>query len=156
MLNSRPLVPLSSDLDDLNVLTPSHFLIGRSITSIVEPDLTNLNENRQGRESFEDDKSSGRPQTSHTAQNIGKVSGAVPKNRFQTIAQIAESVGISLTTCQWILTKDLHMHKVCQHIVPCILNKDQKSIRTEMAEVLTSPVDKDSSVLVELLLETRN
>ncbi|GFV48728.1 integrase catalytic domain-containing protein [Trichonephila clavipes] len=47
MLNSRPLVPLSSDLDDLNVLTPSHFLIGRSITSIVEPDLTNLNENRR-------------------------------------------------------------------------------------------------------------
>ncbi|GFX86894.1 integrase catalytic domain-containing protein [Trichonephila clavipes] len=46
MLNSRPLVPLSSDLDDLNVLTPSHFLIGRSIASIVEPDLTNLNENR--------------------------------------------------------------------------------------------------------------
>ncbi|GFV94484.1 integrase catalytic domain-containing protein [Trichonephila clavipes] len=46
MLNSRPLVPLSSDLDDLNVLTPSHFLIGSSITSIVEPDLTNLNENR--------------------------------------------------------------------------------------------------------------
>ncbi|GFU91130.1 integrase catalytic domain-containing protein [Trichonephila clavipes] len=45
MLNSRPLVPLSSDLDDLNVLTPFHFLIGRSITSIVEPDLTNLNEN---------------------------------------------------------------------------------------------------------------
>ncbi|GFS80310.1 integrase catalytic domain-containing protein [Trichonephila clavipes] len=45
MLNSRPLVPLSSDLDDLNVLTP-HFLIGRSVTSIVEPDLTNLNENR--------------------------------------------------------------------------------------------------------------
>ncbi|GFU97327.1 integrase catalytic domain-containing protein [Trichonephila clavipes] len=46
MLNSRHLVPLSSDLDDLNVLTHSHFLIGRSITSTVEPDLTNLNENR--------------------------------------------------------------------------------------------------------------
>ncbi|GFU51371.1 uncharacterized protein TNCV_4752371 [Trichonephila clavipes] len=50
MLNSRPLVPLSSDLDDLNVLTPSHFLIGRSITSIVEPDLTDLNENRSKKE----------------------------------------------------------------------------------------------------------
>ncbi|GFW99325.1 integrase catalytic domain-containing protein [Trichonephila clavipes] len=46
MLNSRPLVPLSSDLDDLNLLTPSHFLIDRSITSIVESNLTNLNENR--------------------------------------------------------------------------------------------------------------
>ncbi|GFX82914.1 integrase catalytic domain-containing protein [Trichonephila clavipes] len=42
MSNSRPLVPLSSDLDDLNVLTPSHFLIGRSITSIVEPDLMKI------------------------------------------------------------------------------------------------------------------
>ncbi|GFU60500.1 uncharacterized protein TNCV_2197471 [Trichonephila clavipes] len=33
-------------VDDLIVLTPSHRLIGRSITSIAEPDLTNLNENR--------------------------------------------------------------------------------------------------------------
>ena len=46
MLNSRPLVPLSADIDDLNVLTPSHFLIGRPITSLVEPDVTHINENR--------------------------------------------------------------------------------------------------------------
>ncbi|GFY22377.1 coatomer subunit beta [Trichonephila clavipes] len=46
MLNSHPFVPLSSDLDDLNVLTPSQCLIGRSITSIGELDLTNVNENR--------------------------------------------------------------------------------------------------------------
>ncbi|XP_055950852.1 uncharacterized protein LOC129984929 [Argiope bruennichi] len=41
ILNSRPIIPLTSDMDDLEILTPGHFLIGRPITSIVEPNLTN-------------------------------------------------------------------------------------------------------------------
>ncbi|GFY19331.1 hypothetical protein TNCV_4127181 [Trichonephila clavipes] len=53
-----------------------------------------------------------------------KVSVAVHKNRLQTIA---ESVGISSATCQCILTKDLNMHRVCQHIVPYMLNEDQSA-----------------------------
>ncbi|XP_042912542.1 uncharacterized protein [Parasteatoda tepidariorum] len=46
VLNSRPLTPLSSDANDLSVLTPGHFLIGRPFTSIVEPDATNVSHNR--------------------------------------------------------------------------------------------------------------
>ncbi|GFU28901.1 integrase catalytic domain-containing protein [Trichonephila clavipes] len=45
ILNSRPLCPLSSNSDDLNALTPDHFLIGRSMTSVVEPNLIELKEN---------------------------------------------------------------------------------------------------------------
>ncbi|GFV72431.1 integrase catalytic domain-containing protein [Trichonephila clavipes] len=46
VLNSRPLSPLSSDFDDFETLSPGHFLIGRPVTAIVEPQLINAKENR--------------------------------------------------------------------------------------------------------------
>lgn len=39
VLNSRPLCPLTNDPDDLNVLTPAHFLIGSTLSIIPEPSL---------------------------------------------------------------------------------------------------------------------
>ncbi|GBN00176.1 hypothetical protein AVEN_206044-1 [Araneus ventricosus] len=46
VLNSRPLIPLSSDPNDFLTLTPGHFLIGRPISSIPEPQLVNVPNNR--------------------------------------------------------------------------------------------------------------
>ncbi|XP_054711310.1 uncharacterized protein LOC129220901 [Uloborus diversus] len=46
ILNSRPLLPLSSDPNEIEVLTPAHFLIGRPITSIVEPDISSISDNK--------------------------------------------------------------------------------------------------------------
>ncbi|GBL84606.1 hypothetical protein AVEN_191071-1 [Araneus ventricosus] len=49
ILNSRPLTPLSSDEDNFDVLTPGHDFRGRPISSIPEPFLTDINENRLSR-----------------------------------------------------------------------------------------------------------
>lgn len=49
-LNSRPLCPIDhNDIDNLNVLTPGHFLIGEAPINIPEPDLSQVNVNRLSR-----------------------------------------------------------------------------------------------------------
>ncbi|XP_044760395.1 uncharacterized protein LOC123317848 [Coccinella septempunctata] len=45
-LNSRPISPLPSTPNDLQPLTPSHFLIGARLTSLPEEDLTEVPVNR--------------------------------------------------------------------------------------------------------------
>ncbi|XP_046142188.1 uncharacterized protein LOC123987911 [Osmia bicornis bicornis] len=42
-LNSRPLEPLTDDPDDLSVLIPAHFLIGRAISTLPEPSVEQAN-----------------------------------------------------------------------------------------------------------------
>ena len=51
-LNSRPLGALSSDVDDLNTLTPFHFLNGAASALLPDADLTDVPENRLDRFQF--------------------------------------------------------------------------------------------------------
>ena len=46
ILNSRPLTPISSDPNNLLVLTPDHFLIGDALTSLPEVDYRKISTNR--------------------------------------------------------------------------------------------------------------
>ncbi|XP_018398673.1 PREDICTED: uncharacterized protein LOC108776525 [Cyphomyrmex costatus] len=49
VLNSRPLSPLSSHPDDLLPLTPAHFLVGKSLTAVPCPNVTDIKESRLSR-----------------------------------------------------------------------------------------------------------
>lgn len=48
ILNSRPLCPLTTNPDDLDPLTPGHFIIGKSLTSLPESNYEHIKENRLG------------------------------------------------------------------------------------------------------------
>lgn len=52
VLNSRPLTPLSTDMSDLECLTPEHFLIGPPLCAIPERDLVDVPQNRLSRWKF--------------------------------------------------------------------------------------------------------
>lgn len=45
ILNSRPITPISNDLNHVTFPTPSHFIIGDSLTGILEPTLEHLRTN---------------------------------------------------------------------------------------------------------------
>ncbi|GFU26567.1 integrase catalytic domain-containing protein [Trichonephila clavipes] len=49
ILNSRPLVPLSDNINEYEVLTPGHFIIGRPISAIPEPAISDISDNRLSR-----------------------------------------------------------------------------------------------------------
>lgn len=43
VLNSRPIMPLSNDINDFSCLTPGHFLIGSALNAYPEPDSCTTN-----------------------------------------------------------------------------------------------------------------
>ena len=45
-MNSRPLTPLTEDPNDLAVLTPAHFLIGRTLSALPDIDVSQIPINR--------------------------------------------------------------------------------------------------------------
>lgn len=46
ILNSRPLTQLSTDPNDYAPLTPAHFLLGKSLIGMPDPDVTHISETR--------------------------------------------------------------------------------------------------------------
>ena len=64
---------------------------------------------------------------------IAKVRTVVRNNRRLTVR---EMTGISVGSCDAILTEDLHMKRVCAKFVPRLLTDDQREQRQKIARDL--------------------
>jgi len=57
---------------------------------------------------------------------IAKVRTIARNNRRLTVQEIADDCGISVGSCDAILTEDLQMKRVCMKFVPRLLTDDQR------------------------------
>jgi len=86
----------------------------------------------EGSTSVESDPRSGRPSTSRNEE----VRTVVRNNRRLTVREIADGCGISVGSCDVILTEDLYMKRVCAKFVPRLLTDDQREQRQTIAREL--------------------
>ena len=69
---------------------------------------------KEGKTSVESDPRSGRPSTSRNKEMIAKVRTIVCNNRRVTVRKIVDDCGISVGSCDAILTDELYMKRVCE------------------------------------------
>jgi len=70
------------------------------------------------RDSVEDEQCTGRPSTSRTENNVARVKAVLDRDQCLNVRLIEEEVGIPKTDIHRIITKDLHMRKICAKLVP--------------------------------------
>ncbi|PNF30284.1 hypothetical protein B7P43_G15336 [Cryptotermes secundus] len=88
---------------------------------------------KNGQETLEDDQRSGRPSTSRTEKNIGKVRQLIRCDGRMTIAELEQEVGIFHGSIYTILSDDFKMIRVSAKFVPRQLTTDQMECRMMVA-----------------------
>ena len=94
---------------------------------------------------------SGRPSTSRNEEMIAKVRTIVRNNRRLTVREIADDCGISVCSCDAILTDDLHMKHVCAKFVPRLLTDDEREQRQTIARDLFGRSCEDVQFLTNIV-----
>jgi len=102
---------------------------------------------KEGRTSVESDPRSGRPSTSRNEELIAKVRTIFRNNRRLTVREIADDCGISVGSCDAILTDDLHMKRLCAKFVPRLLTHDQREQSQKIARDLFERLCEDVQFL---------
>jgi hypothetical protein len=136
VLNSRPLCPLSNDPNDLNPITPGHFLIGEPLTSISERDLTTTRINRltqwqrveQMRQHFWH-----RWQREYLVQNINRSkqlrgSGSRPSTPALEVGSMVILVEDNTPPLQWKLGRIVELHPGSDGVVRVVSVKTVNGI----------------------------
>jgi hypothetical protein len=94
---------------------------------------------KTGRTSVDDDEHTERTTSCTTPDTVAQIQELISQDRRQTIHDIPEEVGIGYGTCQWVLTKELSMHRVTEKFVLRNLTVYQKQqcieVRTKLHQL---------------------
>jgi len=104
----RPFNPLNAELNPI-----CHLLALLGVHPILHVSRIRV---KEGKTSVESDPRSGRPSTSRNEEMIAKVRTIFRNNRRLTVREIADDCGISVGSCNAILTDDL-AHEMCMREV---------------------------------------
>lgn len=89
---------------------------------------------KSGEQQLEDAARSGRPKTSVTKKNIGKISNLINADARYTVRQLARMTSLSLAIVHEILKKHLKVRKINARWIPHLLTDAQKNTRVTMAK----------------------
>ena len=106
---------------------------------------------KDGQESMEDDKYSGRPSTCTTPEMIAKVHEVILEDRRRTIHDVCNHVGLSCGSCQRILAYELNMRRIAAKFVPRLLNNDQRDHQVQVCTTLQEAVRHDPNFLSRVI-----
>jgi hypothetical protein len=81
---------------------------------------------KDGRESVESDRRSGRPSTSRTPENVESFRAAINENRRLTVRKLEEDLGIPRTIVSRILTEYLGKKHVAAKFVPRLVMRAEE------------------------------
>ncbi|XP_074031549.1 uncharacterized protein [Leptinotarsa decemlineata] len=112
ILNSRPLTPMSADVDDLNTLTPGHFLTMKPVSSLPLPDYSDVPLNRLTRWQLlqrlhRDFWHRWHKEYLHTLQQRGRWFNGGTSPRIGTLVLIKTD---NLPPCKWSLGRISKLH----------------------------------------------
>ena len=110
-----------------------------------------FNRFKSGRVSCESDARSGRPTTSCNDDMEARVRTVIRNNRRMTVREVAEECGISIGSCETILTCDLKMGCVTSMFVPRLLTEDQQEQRMFTASDLFQRASEDDEVMKNII-----
>jgi len=106
---------------------------------------------KDGRESVEDRKHSGRLSTCTTPEMIVNVCEVILEDRWQTIHDVCNEVGLSYGSCQHILVEELNMRRIEAKFVPRLLKNDQRDHRVQLCTELQKAVRNDPNFLSRVI-----
>lgn len=110
MLNSRPLVQTMSDDLEAEIITPGHFLTGRPLNSLPEPDLTNNNVVSRWREIEKQAQRFWKVWSQDYLQDLQQRTKWIAQKENVKLGQIVLLKSDMMPKCHWNLGKIVKLH----------------------------------------------